>query len=1259
MIKNLFNTIVNSGVGEDTSVSDSRAIVLSNYVALIFALTSLLLFVIIPENISADGFLDTLREIVIFLLPILFNRFKLTAFSRIYLCWIPSVLIAWNMIGGMQQVEVVPASMYNGFRIYLVAYSCVPYLLIDRRKVPLFVLGVLPGFILTIFFDSVLEFFSVAPWQKGFALEGYHLMFVRILVAYISINGICFALKWIIDSTDKLNENLVKELQHKNEIIEAQAQSELSLLNQKLARNLEELTSRESALRASQHTAKVGSWEFSLRDKCMHWSDQMYEIFEVNERFNINQPDINTILFKDSAPVVRSVFKEILYDLKNADITLKIETIYGNVKWLRVIGYPAITNDVVTGANGIVHDITYFKEAEEKLLTTQKDYQSLFEQASDGILIIDFSGKILNINTSLCSVLGYEKEELLHMNVSQVLDPDHLKANPIKFKELEQGAHIVNERLLLNKSGARIPIEINAKKFGEHTILAMVRNISERKDTAQKLMKSIRELALLNTITTTAAKATDVPGLLTKVCEILHQEGGYRLVWIAQDPRALNLSVIKPIVSRGEATDYLDSITIDLENEKHRMGPTAQTLITCETHAINQISNDPSFDTWREKASRYGLNASLSMCINVKPVRYVLNVYSGNAYAFDQEEISILERIVANVGNTIRAISASQERDAAKRELQKTFERLNYHITHTPLAVIERDQDLKVTFWNKRAEELFGWTAEELLGNRTNDFIVHPDDQELLYNLIKEIRDKRLTSAIHERRNISKDGKILYCDWYYSIIRDAEGKLETILSFVSDVTEKHTANYNLNERIKELTTLYSVSRLLSDQDKSMEEVFSILPGLLPSGWQYPDICAVQLTVYGKEYYTSNFRTSQYALVEKLFIDEAPVGKLEVVYLEARKDEFEGPFFQEERHLLQVITEMLATFINRKRSEAELQQAQANLNATINNTEIMIWSVDRDMRLLSFNEPFRRFNKEVLRIEPTVGIHHRQYFDEAVSQKWDERYAKVLTGETVVLEETLNNIDYRFSLTPIIEKGQVIGVSAFADNITEQNRRSRSLAEADKKIAELKMMALKSVMNPHFLFNVLNSIQFFVASNERGNALTYLSTFSKLIRMVLNHSVATTITLAEELEMLRNYVALEKMRFNDKFDFILEIDNNIIPDDTRIPALLIQPYIENAILHGFYTVKKGGLITLRMKDMDEYLLVEIEDNGIGRKAAGVIRSKTPGGYKSVGTALTEERLRLINEQAGAAVEITDLYMKEVACGTRVTIRIKSY
>jgi PAS domain-containing protein len=534
--------------------------------------------------------------------------------------------------------------------------------------------------------------------------------------------------------------------------------------------------------------------------------------------------------------------------------------------------------------------------------------------------------------------------------------------------------------------------------------------------------------------------------------------------------------------------------------------------------------------------------------------------------------------------------------------------------------------------------------------------MVDPRDFDKAYRSVTEALEKKMNSNVMEVRTISKSGKVLNCLWYYSFVRDDKGELQTVLSFVTDITEQRLANYRLNERIKELTTLYNVSKLLTTPGDSMHSVFEKLPDLLPPGWQFPACCAARLTVLDNVFQTDNFNDTTWKQSVTIRIDKREVGKIEIVYLKKPSEENESVFLTEEDNLLRAIGQMVQVYIERKQKEDELRRTQANLTSAINNTEILIWSVDVNFNLIAFNEASRKFALERFKVDVTRN-KTLNVFPEPVRTKWIDRYKRVLAGEILNFEEQLFEMDFKYSVSPIIENKNVIGAVVFVYNITEEKQQLRALTEANNKISELKVLTLRSVMNPHFIFNVLSSIQYFITKNDGLNAINYLTSFSKLMRAVLARSVDDAVTVSDEVELLKDYVHLEKLRFEDKFELLIDIDPQIGADDIRMPSLLVQPYVENAILHGLYNKEGKGLLKIAVNLTGEFLNFQVEDNGIGRAAAHKIQEKNFTKRKSMGTKLTEERLAMFNGDGKKPVTYTDLYVDDKPAGTLVTIRIK--
>jgi sensor histidine kinase YesM len=215
-------------------------------------------------------------------------------------------------------------------------------------------------------------------------------------------------------------------------------------------------------------------------------------------------------------------------------------------------------------------------------------------------------------------------------------------------------------------------------------------------------------------------------------------------------------------------------------------------------------------------------------------------------------------------------------------------------------------------------------------------------------------------------------------------------------------------------------------------------------------------------------------------------------------------------------------------------------------------------------------------------------------------------------------------------------------------------------ELQQRATELEMQALRTQMNPHFIFNCLSSINRFILKNETETASDYLTRFSRLIRMVLINSRRPLITLEDELEMLRLYLDLERMRFHEGFDYHINFKNNIDAGDVLIPPLILQPFCENAIWHGLMQKEGTGRLDISLNMEDNVLHCSITDNGIGREKAEMIKSKSVEKEKSLGLKITSDRLDLFNrnEDMQTSYNIDDLFDQNGdACGTRVNVRIR--
>jgi ligand-binding sensor domain-containing protein len=212
----------------------------------------------------------------------------------------------------------------------------------------------------------------------------------------------------------------------------------------------------------------------------------------------------------------------------------------------------------------------------------------------------------------------------------------------------------------------------------------------------------------------------------------------------------------------------------------------------------------------------------------------------------------------------------------------------------------------------------------------------------------------------------------------------------------------------------------------------------------------------------------------------------------------------------------------------------------------------------------------------------------------------------------------------------------------------------------QKVTELELNALQAQMNPHFIFNAIHSIQHFIIKNDELNANEYLTKFANLMRLFLESSKRKYITLAEEIEILKLYTDLEKLRFEDRFALEFNIDPMLDVYKIEIPSMLLQPFVENAIIHGLIYLKHKGLLTIELKETGEGICCIIDDNGIGRTAS---RSLKRSSHPSRGMELTLDRINSYNELNNAPlcrISITDkVNASGEALGTRVEIYIQYF
>ncbi len=346
-------------------------------------------------------------------------------------------------------------------------------------------------------------------------------------------------------------------------------------------------------------------------------------------------------------------------------------------------------------------------------------------------------------------------------------------------------------------------------------------------------------------------------------------------------------------------------------------------------------------------------------------------------------------------------------------------------------------------------------------------------------------------------------------------------------------------------------------------------------------------------------------------------------------------------------------------------------------------------LDGDTVRLAHDENF--FSFEIAALDYTNPANNKyQYYLDGFDKSWTTvdaanriaEYKKVRPGRYVFYAKGSNNdgvwneegISIAVIVTPpwyatwwfrlllvivVISIGWML-VSRRMKQIRKKHEVQRRMLEIEKQKFEMEQKALRLQMNPHFIFNSLNSIQSYILTHDTDMAVTYLGKFSQLMRLILANSGNNFVMLKEELKAITHYLDLEKLRFDNKFDYTISLDKDIDTEFIEIPPMVIQPYIENAIIHGILHKPSRGEIAIDFGINEKFLLCTITDNGIGREQASRLREEAGIKRRSSGMYITQARLEMINTEMmeDFSVKVTDLKNNDgTPAGTRVELHIQ--
>ncbi len=904
---------------------------------------------------------------------------------------------------------------------------------------------------------------------------------------------------------------------------------------------------------------------------------------------------------------------------------------HGMVLYAEASFSPVMVDNQSIGATVIIRNITQRKQDEiqlknalAKIQESQNFLNGIIENLPMGLQIFDTQGELLRMNQAQMNILGMTEHASRQMNVMR--EPFY-KAYGISkvFAQAYKGEVSLNHEVLIDMgndkeewsgstqkmwmSVSAIPVSDNNNKV--HTVIGLFSDITERKEAEVALQESEERLRTVINNIPIILWTTDKDGIFT-------MSEGQALDKLALQPgQVVGISIFDLY---AEYDDQLEVLKNALEKGKtyesiDRVGKT--------------IFNAKVFPLRNERDEIAGL---IGMSIDVTD-------------RFEYEE-----------------------------KLKRSEANLAAIINNTNYSIWSVDRDFRIIAVNNIFKEAFrqAYQVEFSIGENA---LKHVPEQEAK---LWETAYRKTLEGVHH------DFEYAYMEMFYDVSMHPiihEGQITGVVVFSQDVTER---------------------KLAEDQIRENQQFLNGIIENLPIGLQIFDKNGYLVRFNHAFQQAMNLPSMEYGVGKMNILKDDFSRKIGVASLaeqaikgevltshevkynlsdnsntwDTHKDELwynltMFPIYDKNEYV-KVVVVLSEDISERKQTEEKLIESEERLLLATKTADIGIWDIDLNTETVLWDQTMM----DIYGLSDKPFENNLEFWNQCLHPDDKER----------VIQETTNlqhnaaknysefriirpdgNVRYIKGLAQIIlddnnRPSRIIGVNSDITDIKNKEEKLKlqhqEIIETNKLMAEYKLMALRSVMNPHFLFNSLNSIQYFIAKNEREQALNYLSLFSKLIREVLNSSVNATIPIAKELKILKYYLELESLRFDHKFEVVFDIPETLDTENIEIPSLLIQPYVENAVIHGLYNKESSGKLSISLLNNDKLLKCIIEDDGIGREEALRIKKQNPILHKSVGMMVTKERLDIINKTNNVSVNVHDLCDEAGKPeGTRVEIFIQ--
>ncbi|MCP9762067.1 PAS domain S-box protein [Lacihabitans soyangensis] len=601
-----------------------------------------------------------------------------------------------------------------------------------------------------------------------------------------------------------------------------------------------------------------------------------------------------------------------------------------------------------------------------------------------------------------------------------------------------------------------------------------------------------------------------------------------------------------------------------------------------------------------------------------------------------------------------------------KVTIDNEIQRLSVVVQKINNSILISDVEAKAIWANNAYLNLLEVDWENLKGKRPSDLFELEDKAYVLENTNFNSKNHPIEFKIKTFK-----GNWIWVEMTSTILYDSQGKPTQIVEIINDITERKRNELQLIENESRL-------RFITENTSDGFMIFNDLEIVYYSSqcekiFGYPWQAIKSLSseeIIGLIH--NDDLVNYFEVVQKI-----PSQSGQNIFFQLRIRHNQGHYFWVEICVNAVTNQegfptsavvVVRNIDQRKNMELALKDSEQKLTNILNSLDEVVWALEYpSLKPLFVSESIKNIygvSSKEWKKDDQVVLQYTLPEDEEIVRGMMRKLGKTGHSNGVFRIKVKDKIKWIASVTkvvkgPIANSTMLIGTLNDITKIKEAESEA-VLAKQETEIAqnaysELELRALQMQMNPHFIFNALNSIQSYIINKEEQMANTYLTKFAALIRQFLDSSRSKYISLDEEITNLNLYVELEKLRFENKFDYVFDLDPKV-SKYSEIPTMLLQPFIENAINHGLRYRNSKGMLRVSFIDNGRHILVKIQDNGVGRVAAEKIKSLSSKGYKSQGLKITAQRIENYNKlnQENIEYKISDLIENSENIGTLVEI-----